>query len=356
MAPLEGASRRPLLVFLSGFLPVFVVATLAVSRPPFLTRLDNAVYAALLRSIETRPPDDRVAIVDVDERSLATYGQWPWRRDLIARLISGLRDAGASTIALDIVFAEPDRSIGQGQAESLTSDLQANPDAVLARALRDGRVVLGYPMNFDLGARPRGTCRLHPLGLAVVQPEEPTDDPPYFRATDAVCSLPILEEAAEVSGFMNAAPDADGILRRVPLLLELEGRVYPSLALAAVGATKEGNDAVLRVINVNASLLSIDHRVVPLDGKSNLLVRYRGRKKSFRYVSAAAVLNGELSSSTLRDKIVFVGTTALGTREVVATPLDTLFAGVEVQATVADNLLQQDFVGRSPVSATLEGL
>ena len=354
MATFEGASRRPLLVFLSGFLPVFIAATFAVSRPPFLARLDSAVYDALVRSIGTRPPSDRVAIIDVDERSLAMYGQWPWRRDLVARLISGLRDAGVSTIALDIFFAEPDRS--HGPAESQAIDLQTSPDAVLARTLRDGRVLLGYAMSFDLGAHLRNTCHLRPLGLAVVQREEPSDDPPYFRATDAICSLPMLEDAAGASGFMNAAPDSDGILRRVPLLVELEGRVYPSLALAAVGATREGNDAVLRVLNVNASLLSIDHHVVPLDGKSNLLVRYRGRKNTFRYVSAAAVLSGELSPSELQDKIVFVGTTALGTREVVATPLDTLFAGVEVQATVADNLLQQDFIGRSPVGATLEAL
>ena len=85
---------------------------------------------------------------------------------------------------------------------------------------------------------------------------------------------------------------------------------------------------------------------MPLDGKSNLLLRYRGAKRTFPYVSAADVLSGKTPAGAFADKIVFVGTTALGTREVVATPLDTLFAGVEVQATVADNLLQQDFIRR----------
>ena len=85
---------------------------------------------------------------------------------------------------------------------------------------------------------------------------------------------------------------------------------------------------------------------MPLDGKSNLLLRYRGRKRTFPYVSAADVLSGKTSPEVFKDKIVFVGTTALGTREVVATPIDTLFAGVEVQATVADNLLQLDFIRR----------
>ena len=86
------------------------------------------------------------------------------------------------------------------------------------------------------------------------------------------------------------------------------------------------------------------------------MLRYRGKKQTFPYVSAADVLSGRVPAGTLQDKIVFVGTTALGTREVVATPLDTLFAGVEVQATVADNLLQQDFISRSQLGTALEGM
>jgi adenylate cyclase len=93
---------------------------------------------------------------------------------------------------------------------------------------------------------------------------------------------------------------------------------------------------------------------VPLDGKSNLLVRYRGKKQAFRYVSAADVMQNRVPAGAFADTLVMVGTTALGTREVVATPLDTLFVGVEVQATVADNLLQRDFFGRPQHAVVIE--
>jgi adenylate cyclase len=171
-----------------------------------------------------------------------------------------------------------------------------------------------------------------------------------------VCSLPILAQAAGASGFLNAAPDSDGILRRVPLLVDLDRRVYPSLALAAVAASTGARGLTLRIWNVNASSLMVGSQTVPVDGKGNVLLRYRGKKRSFPYVSAADVLSGQAPAGLVKDKIVFVGTTALGTREVVATPLDTLFAGVEVQATVADNLLRQDFISRSPHGAILESL
>ncbi|PYR33049.1 MAG: adenylate/guanylate cyclase domain-containing protein, partial [Acidobacteria bacterium] len=195
---------------------------------------------------------------------------------------------------------------------------------------------------------------LHPVGIAIVQPPDETRYEPLFHATGAVCSLPVLAEAAAASGFLNAAPDSDGILRRVPLLAELDGRVYPGLALAAVAAATGARDMALRIANVNASMLTIDTRTVPVDGKGNLLLRYRGKKRTFPYFSAADVLTDQIPVGALRGKIVFVGTTALGTREVVATPLDTLFAGVEVQATVADNLLEQDFIHRSALGTTLE--
>ena len=339
--------------------PALVAAGLALARPAIFDSLDNAVYDTLFRGIGTKPPDSRVVVVDVDERSLTTIGQWPWRRDLMGKLVSRLRDLGASTIALDIVFAEPDRYEGLVPLDdSSSAEEKATPDAALAESLRPGRVVLGYGLTFDAGGRAASACVLHPFGLAMLRAQEDAaqEETPLFRATGAVCNLAALAQAAGASGFMNAAPDSDGILRRVPLLLEFDGRVYPSLGVAAVAKATDVRNVALRLINVNAASLILDNRIVPLDGKSNLLLRFRGRRRTFQYVSAADVLGGQVPDGALRDKIVFVGTDALGTLEVVSTPLDTLFAGVEVQATVADNLLQQDFVHRPQLGTTLESV
>jgi adenylate cyclase len=344
-------------VFLCGIGAVLVTVVLAVFPPALLGRLDNAAYDILLRSVRTKPPGGRVVIVDVDERSLSAIGQWPWRRDLIGGLIARLRDMGAATIALDMVFAEPDRYGDPGGSDQHRgANAQSTFDEALAATLREGRVVLGHAMRFDNVPAGASACVLHPVAPTVLHAGDETGDAPYFHATGVVCNLSVLAQAAGASGFMNAAPDADGILRRVPLLIELDGRVYPSLALAATMAATGSRDVVLRISNVNTASLIVDHHVVPVDGRANALVRYRGEKQTFPYVSAADVMSGRVPTGTLQDKIVFVGTTALGTREVVATPLDTLFVGVEVQATVADNLLQQDFISRSQFGTVLEGL
>lgn len=347
--------RRHRALLLSGAVPIAIAAILALVRPAAFARLDRAVYDTMLRWSPTPAPDPRVVIVDIDERSLAAVGQWPWRRDHIARLITRLRDFGAATIALDIIFAEPDRDQGVVRVSETNADGGGTPDDLLAQSLKPGKVVLGHAMTFEPGAPAAARCLLHPLNVAIVDaahsaPAERDDDgpvPPVFHATGSACNLRPLAEAAGRSGFLNAAPDGDGVLRRAPVLMELDGVLYPSLAVSAVSAPGRQN-AVLRVATANSTSLTIDGRVVPLDGKGNLLLRYRGPKRTFPYLSAADVLDGRVKPDTLAGKIVFVGTTALGTREVVATPLDTLFVGVEVQATIADNLLQQDFIVRPP--------
>jgi adenylate cyclase len=343
-------TRPRRLILLCALLPTVVVAVLSLYRPSLFLGLEYDVYDRLVRWVPMRPTSDRIVIIDVDERSLAEVGQWPWRRDVLGTLVARLRDMGAAVVALDIVFAEPDRFDGGG----------VTPDAALAETLRGGRVVLGYAMTFDGTHHMARTCVQHPVGLAVVQPPDEQVGEPFFHATGAVCNLESLSKAAGMSGFLNAAPDPDGILRRVPLLVEYDGSVYPALSLAAVSMATGARPSAIRVANVNKASLLVSappggrDRTVALDGKSNLLLRYRGPKRGFPYYSAADVLGGRTNPKTFANKIVFIGTTALGTREVVATPLDTLFAGVEVHATAADNLLQNDFLTRPEHRVALE--
>jgi adenylate cyclase len=349
------AGGRRLLVWCS-LAPAAVMCGLSLARPTFFTYLDYAAYDVMVRAIPLRPVSDRIVIIDIDERSLTGVGQWPWRRSQIAELISRLRGLGVVVVALDVIFAEPERN----EASS-----SVNPDASLAEAIANRDVILGYAFRFDEAATWQTACGRTPLRMVWRQPagDESTPASPLFRATGAVCNVAVLSQAAPASGFLNAAPDADGILRRVPLLLEFGGRTYPALALAAVSAMLGTNAGAATVTNAHAITLSLggafagqegSGRQVDLDGAGNLLLRFRGRKRTIRHVSAIDVLESRVDPASLRNTMALVGTTALGTREVVATPLDTLFAGVEVQATVADNLLQQDALHRPAFGRSAE--
>jgi adenylate cyclase len=167
--------------------------------------------------------------------------------------------------------------------------------------------------------------------------------------------LPLLMKAADGSGFLNAVPDSDGMLRRLPMLIERDGQLYPSLALSTAIAATGAHPVALRIQNINAASLVLDTGAeVPLDGRSNMLLRYRGGSHSLPYISALDVLEGRGSSAVLKDAIAVVGATALGTRDGVSTPFETVFPGVEVQATAADNLLRGDFISRPPGALMVE--
>ena len=335
-------SRRITVVSLA---PVVAIALLSLYRPATLSHLEHASIDTVVRAAPLRVPDSRVVIVDVDERSIAEIGQWPWRRDRIAALVTRLRDLGAAVVALDIVFAEPDRPDGSG----------VRSDEVLADALRAGRTVLGYGLTFEETVAAADACVQHPLGVPILRSDDEPGDP-FFRATGTVCNLSGLTSAASSSGFLNAAPDADGVLRRVPLVAAVGDRIYPAFSLAALAAAGVTRAHALRVLNVNASWLELDGTRVPLDGQGNLLLRFRGPKRTFRYVSVLDIFRSQAPLPALNGAIALIGTTALGTREVVSTPFDTLFTGVEVQATVVDNVLQRDFLHRPASGALIEAV
>ena len=153
------SARR--LVLVCGLAPTIAAALLSLARPAALTHFEYGVYDRLTRAISAHPPGGHVAIVDVDERSLAAVGQWPWPRDTVATLLSKIRGLGAPTIGVDVIFAESDRRGGE----------DGQPDAALARTLREGRIVLGYAMRFD-GEADAGTCAPPPLGLSIAQDVE----------------------------------------------------------------------------------------------------------------------------------------------------------------------------------------
>jgi len=188
----------------------------------------------------------------------------------------------------------------------------------------------------------------------VQKPGGRADVAALFKASAVLCSLPGLAAASDGSGFLNAAPDTDGILRRMPLMIAHDGFLYPSLALATLVPVLGIRQFVLRTSGDRIESLALGDLVLPLDPRGGLLLHFRGAKRTFPYISAADVLGDQLPEGSFRDRIVFLGTSAPGLGETVTTPLDTTFPGVEVHATVADSILRGDFIRRSASAPAIE--
>jgi adenylate cyclase len=351
-------SKGRLLFLAAGFFLTSAFAGLHLFHPDIFVFLDNKIYDTFLKGYHQPGTSPLPVIVDLDEKSLDRFGQWPWPRYRIALLLDRIAAMGASSVGLDMVFAEPDRTSLGLLKEEMERDLQVSlsfqglpghltdNDRILAESLARGPHVLGFEFLFDQDRQGARDCTLHPLKTSSHLRGEEGKAGSFFRAGGVICNVEVLAGAAASSGFLNATPDRDGILRRVPLVIEYHGELYPSLALSALMQSQEPMVTMVTSYRKRLESLSLGEKTVPLDPGGSLLLSFRGPRKSFDYVSAVDILDGTVTEEMIRGRIVLVGTTAAGLEDVRSTPLDTAFPGVEIHATALDNLLTGDFIRR----------
>ncbi|HMO68557.1 MAG TPA: adenylate/guanylate cyclase domain-containing protein, partial [Novosphingobium sp.] len=313
--------------------------------------------------------DAPVRVVDIDDESLRRLGQWPWPRTEIARLTDALGAAGASAIAFDIVFAEPDRTSPAALAERLGRD-GADPsaiaalarlpdnDAVLAQAFARNPVVAGAFLLNDRAGAP-----LPPKAGFGVAGTEPSSVPAFRRA---IASLPAIHEAAAGSGFVSLAGGADGIVREVPLLARQGGGLLPSLSLEALRVAQGAGSITLRTSDAGSEGGSVPGQAVAVKvGQFEVPVTASGAlwlhptaSREERIIPAWRILSGELSGAALEQavagRIVLVGAGAIGLRDLVATPLAARELGVVVHAQAIEQMVLGQFKQRPDWAAGLE--
>jgi len=354
-------------ILLYGIVFTVLLLLLNFIKPTVTDFLHYRFYDLLLS--ENKGASSSVpVIVDIDERSLNEYGQFPWPRYRIAILLDKLRNLGASSIGLDMLFAEEDRASIHSIKKELSRDFGVDlkfgevPESLrdndqrLAEALSRGPIVLGYQFLFDEESDSK-SCLLHPLQVNKLVHERKEEGTPLFlQARSVSCNLEMFSQAAAGSGFFNISPDSDGILRRVPLIMGHQGKLYPSLALVTLMKAVGVDNVLLKTDSNGVDSIYLNQTGIPLTSKGSLLIRFRGKGKTFDYVSAADILSDRLSNEKIQGRIVFVGTSASGLKELRATPFDPVFPGVEVHATVVDNILKRDFIFRPKWAAGLESL
>lgn len=268
-----------------------------------VSALDGVLHDLRLRALPSPAADARVAVVDIDERSLAEFGRWPWPRERQALLVERLFEREGVVLAgLDTILAEPESEAA---------------DARLAEVFSRHPVVLGLHFSDKPDAPRQGAL---PPGLPASAAAGFTLLPWQGHAT----SLPRFQQAAAGAGFLNAMIDRDGITRRAPLLAAHEGSVQPSLALALAYALM-GDRALATTMRAD------------LGGQ--VLIPYPAEEGRVLHVAAGDVLAGRLPPGTLKGRVVLVGTTAAGLMDQHLTPTSALLPGVELHANVLSGLL-----------------
>lgn len=345
---MSGVLALPFLLHAGGAVPLAALA-----------QLERLAYDVRLRLTAPEGTDPRIVVADIDERSLAAEGHWPWPRDRLARLVERLfDDYGARVVGFDVVFAESERAPGLDTIETLLAAPSVATDADLRARLERARSELARDERFaaSLAGRPvvlgyvfqRSPARVGRLPLPLFQRDAHGTRVPFVEAAGYTANLEPLQAAAAGAGFFdNPLVDRDGVYRRTPLLQRHDGHLYEAFALAVVRLAL-GNPPVRFSFHsgpegprdgLDLDWLLLGDRRIPVDDRAAVLIPYRGGEGSFPHVSATDVLSGAAPRYPLQGAIVLVGTSAAGLRDIRVTPVSESYDGVDVHASLIAGIL-----------------
>ncbi len=359
-------------VYISAVILVLCCTVLQLAQIRPIEHIQN-IYFDQLQKMYPRPEKQpsQVVIIDIDEASLAHIGQWPWNRQIIAKLIDQLHQYQVAAIGLDIIFAEYDRTSPNRIAENI---MDQNPDLAnqllllpsneqhMTDAMKKTPTVVAYSATqFDNNApKPKSSVK------AVIGPKPKRLD---HRFAAVLTNVPEIDHAAKGHGIVSFAPEADGVIRRAPLVKHIDERFYPNLSLELIRVALKGHSLALKShpdgIQGVVLQTSMGNIMIPTDNQGRIWIYYsksrHAHSQSSIYISAKDILSGEANPDLLKRKLVLVGTSAIGLKDIRSTPITSHMPGVEVHANMIENMLEQlidkqPFLQRENKSSVIEAM
>ena len=289
-----------------------------------------------------------VVIVDIDEKSLNEMGQFPWSRNDVAEMVYNLAANGVGAIGFDIMFPEPDRSSPKkmindlGIADLVPDEVKIDYDEVFASVVSQTPTILGYTFDFNGNKQYIDQEAPNVAGIFTQKGKGMQEYLPEPKGV--ITNLPIIQDNSYSSGFFNATPDADGVIRSVPLGISYDLGVYPSLALELIRAVNQVNKVVVNYDELGVRNIKVGELEIPTDMYGRIAVNFRGPSFTFPYISAVDIIKNRFDPKQIEGKLVLVGTSAAGLLDLRNIPFDAIYPGVEVHANVIDNILKGDFL------------
>jgi len=311
----------------------------------------NLFYDTFMKYQATGKVSEQVIVVDVDDESLSAVGQWPWPRYKVADLIQTIADMKPAAIGLDILFAEPDRTslatIQQNYKDDFGLDISF--DGVPA-GLTDNDGYLGSVMGQT------GVVGASYFYFDHVNKSEISKKPTLqingqlelldlHDATAVLFNTHRIDVQLQFSGFINNQADADGMLRRMSLLIQHKGDIYPSLVLATLMRSLEAYSAEI-TNGTYGPVVKVGPYAIPITKDGFAYLRFTTLSHILNTLSAIDLLNGSVGKAEIEGKMVFVGSSAVGLNDFIPTVLDSMFPGVQTHSVLTGNILNSEFIIR----------
>jgi len=331
-----------------------------------IAQLENIAYDYRVSLTMPNTIDERLVIIDIDEKSLAAIGRWPWGRDTMAKLTNQLFDVyGIQLVGFDIVFAEEDKSSGLHILNKLAANelneqkefveyvrglhSTLDYDQLFLDSLSNRKIVLGYYFNLSSEAEDKLISGKIPLPIPSSEKFN-NKNINARKATGYGSNLARFQSETTAAGHFNPWIDTDGVIRRIPMLYKYNGDYYESLSLSMARALLDDNEITpvfkgskkTSADYFKLEALQVGDLKIPVDERIQALVPYRGKQESFKYISAVDVINGSAKKSELQGRIALVGTSAPGLYDLRATPVQEVYPGVEIHANMITGIIDEN--------------
>lgn len=319
----------------SGFILYVLITVLVISvyldRPGRLEKLGQFIQDTMFGLRGEKSVANDIVIVSIDDAGLESIGDWPWNRDKTAALINAISAQGPKTIMLNLTFNPDEYQKAAGYTDSLANAIS-----------RAGNVISSY--YFSRSDLPHQGETL-PFGLtrnairAIDNPRRFSRFPPT-GASAILLPEPSIANSAAYTGFINVLPDNDRSVRWQPLIVGYRGEFFPSASVTAaahfLGAGEIG-------VHVGKSIV-IGDRHIPTDGSGRMVINFSGPEGTFKYYSAADIMNRMTAPKELSGKLVIIGYTAFAATDVYSTPVGRSLPGVEILANVTENIVHRNIL------------
>lgn len=312
--------------------------------PQYYNSIDNRLRDFMFLFRGEIPHSEDVVIVDVDEKSLLELGQWPWSRHKIAQLLENLHDAEPKIIGLDIMFPEPDNTSPSIVLKDFQFPLpeETDYDHMLSQSIKKSETIVSYVFRFD----DKVTSDRIPVPDAIVI-ENNTPETEFLISPNAVTlNIPSIQDSALATGYFNTIPDETGIVRNIPLVMRYQGIVYEALALVMIRKGLGLQQIDLDYGEYGLNQIRLGELTIPTDRNGQMMINYRGKAKTYQYVSAVDVFNGTFERDLVKSRYIIIGASAVGLTDIRSTPVESVYPGVEIHANIIDNILKGDILSK----------
>ena len=335
-------------IFLLILILLIVLKTI---NPTFIKSISFLSFDMYQKVFPLKKNDSDVIIIDIDEKSLSKFGQFPWNRSIFAKIIENVDSTNPKAIGFDVFFSEKDK---QSPEEIIKSyNILANDvinylinikghDERFRQQLENSKsvlAVLGSNVSSHGSYNRKAKARFLSKGG---DPNQFTYNYPY-----SIGSLEKLEKSAKGLGSISFLDQTDGIIRSLPLIVRFNKKIYPTIGLEMVRVGENQKNLYVELDEVGVKRISVRPHKVLTDPNGILWIRYKESQKQ-QYISASSVFEGKFDKSRFENKFVLIGASAQGLFDLVKTPLGVTIPGVEVHANVIENILDQTYLIRNP--------